>query len=295
MTQLERGGRRFRVSNLDKVLWPDAPFTKGEMLEYYERVAPVLLPHVECRPLTLRRFPDGVDGGNWYQIQWPKGAPDWLPTAELPAAGGGVWRYCVVDDVASLLWAANLAAIELHPFLARADALEQPTALVFDLDPGPPADVRDCCAVALRLRELVPLESFPKTSGSVGLHVYVPLNTPVTYEETKAYARQVAAQLAAEAPDRITDRASRSERAGKVFVDWLQNDATRSTVAPYSLRGTAWPTVSTPLDWLEVERVVVEQRPYALTFDARTILDRLGSLGDLFAPVLELRQRLRFQ
>jgi bifunctional non-homologous end joining protein LigD len=174
-------------------------------------------------------------------------------------------------------------------------APEQPSALVFDLDPGPPADVRDCCAVALRLRELVPLESFPKTSGSVGLHVYVPLNTPVTYEETKAYARQVAAQLAAEAPDRITDRASRSERAGKVFVDWLQNDATRSTVAPYSLRGTAWPTVSTPLDWLEVERVVVEQRPYALTFDARTILDRLGSLGDLFAPVLELRQRLRFQ
>jgi bifunctional non-homologous end joining protein LigD len=174
--------------------------------------------------------------------------------------------------------------------LARAGTPEDAAVLVFDLDPGAPADVLECCAVALRLRELVRATSFVKTSGSVGLHVYVPLNGGATFGETKAFARELARQLAADDPARVTDRAARAERAGKVFVDWLQNDPTRSTVAPYSLRGTAWPTVSTPVTWDEVERALHERRPELLTFDVRTIFDRVDRIGDLFAPVLELEQ-----
>jgi bifunctional non-homologous end joining protein LigD len=294
-TEVEVEGRRFRLSNLDKVLWPEAGFTKGQMLDYYASVAPALLPHVSGRPMTLRRFPDGVEGGDWYQIQWPRGAPAWLPTREVTARRGGVWRFCVIDDLPSLLWAVNLAAIELHPFLASGERPDEPTAVVFDLDPGPPADIVDCCAVALRLRaelDELGLAAFPKTSGSVGLHAYVPLNAPHTYDDTKTFARGLARRLAAADPERVTERAQRAERAGRVLVDWLQNDPTRSTVAPYSLRGTAWPTVSAPVAWAEVEEAAAERRPELLTFDARLVLDRLDRLGDLFAPVLEVEQAL---
>jgi bifunctional non-homologous end joining protein LigD len=294
-SEIEVDGRRFAISNLDKVLWPEAGFTKGQMIDFYRRVAPALLPHLEGRPVTLRRFPDGVEGWSWYQLQWPKGHPSWLPTHPVPARTRKVWDFCLVNDVPSLLWAANLAAIELHPFLAYGDRPEAATVVVFDLDPGRPADVVDCCDVALWLRDILAglgLVSFPKTSGSVGLHVYVPLNTAQTFDETKAFARTLAGQLAAVHASRVTDETKKSSRAGKVLVDWIQNDATRSTVTPYSLRATAWPTVSTPLTWDEVERAAAERRPELLTFEPADVLSRVERFGDLFRPVLEIEQAL---
>jgi bifunctional non-homologous end joining protein LigD len=213
----------------------------------------------------------------------------------LPHRARGSQRLCVVNDLPALVWVVNLATIELHPLLAFGDRPDEPTVVVFDLDPRPPADVADCCRVALRLRDLLAdggLASFPKTSGSVDLHVYVPLNTPCTYEETKPFARALAGFLAAEDPERVTDRMQKTLRDGKVLVDWLQNDPTRSTVAPYSLRGTAWPTVSTPVAWEEVEGAHAARRAELLTFTAESALTRLDERGDLFEPVLELTQTL---
>lgn len=291
---LEVEGRRVALSNLDKVLWPEAGFTKGEMLDYYTRVASALLPHVRQRPLSLRRFPDGVEAPNWYQNEC-RGRPQWLPTLDLPKVGGAPQRFCLVNDLPALLWVVNLATIELHPFLAYGHRPEEPTAAVFDLDPGQPADVVECCRVALHLRAALDglgLSSFPKTSGAVGLHVYVPLNTPHRYSETKAFARTLAAFLAQEEPELVVDRQARRLRGGKVLVDWLQNDPTRSTVAAYSLRGTAWPTVSTPVSWDEVGETAATGRGEMLTFTPERVLPRLEAHGDLFAPVLQLEQAL---
>ena len=293
--EVELGDRALRLSNLDKVLWPEAGFTKGQMLDFYAAVAPALLPHLAERPTTLRRFPDGVDAGSWYQIQWPRGHPAWLRSTPLPARAGGVYRFCLVNDLPSLVWAANLATIEFHPLLAHVVRPDEPQVVVFDLDPGPPADIVDCCEVAVRLRgvlEGLGLVSSAKTSGSVGLHVYVPLNTPGSYSETKAFARAVAARLSREHPDRVVEKTKKPLRAGKVLVDWPQNDATRSTVAAYSLRGTAWPTVSTPVTWDEVERALRARAPELLTFGPRDVLARLDRFGDLFRPVLEVKQTL---
>jgi bifunctional non-homologous end joining protein LigD len=293
--EIEVEGRRFAVSNFEKVLWRDPGFTKGQMIGFYRGVAPALLLHLERRPVTLRRFPDGVEGCGWYQFQWPKGHPDWLPSHPVPGRTRKVWDFCLVNDLSSLLWAANLAAIELHPFLARADRLDEPTVVVFDLDPGPPADVVECCEVALYLRDMLAdlgLASLAKTSGSVGLHVYVPLNTAHTFHDTKAFARSLASRLAAEHAERVTDDTRKSSRAGKVLIDWIQNDATRSTVAAYSLRATAWPTVSTPVTWEEVERAAAARKPELLTFDPADVLMRLDRFGDLFRPVVEMSQTL---
>jgi bifunctional non-homologous end joining protein LigD len=287
--EIEVDGRTLRLSTLDRMLWPEASFTKGQMFDYYTRLAPALLPHIVERPLTLGRFPEGVDRYGWYQTQC-RGAPDWLPTQSV-----GTQDYCLVNDLPSLLWVANVGGIELHPFLARADRVEQPTAVVFDLDPGPPADAVDCCRVALWLREELAargLASFPKTSGSLGLHVYVPLNAPHRYDETKPFAREIAGVLAERHPGEVTATMTRSLRRGKVFVDWGQNDLSRSTIAPYSLRAMPWPTVSTPLAWEEVERALDERRAELLTFLAGEMVERLDRLGDLFAPVLELTQAL---
>lgn len=291
---LEIEGRRVALSNLEKVLWPDAGFTKGKMLDYYVRIAPALVPHVRGRPLTLRRFPDGVEAPNWYQNEC-RGPPEWLPTLELPKVGGQPQRFCLVNDLAGLLWVINLATIELHPFLARGDRPDEPTAAVFDLDPGRPADIVDCSRVALRLRDALDglgLASFPKTSGAVGLHVYIPLNTRHGYAETKAFARTLAAFLAEEEPELIVDRQAKRLREGKVLVDWLQNDPTRSTVAAYSLRGTAWPTVSMPVFWEEIEETASTDRAEMLTFTPDRALARLEAEGDVFTPVLHLEQAL---
>lgn len=293
--EIEVEGRRFAVSNLDKVLWPEAGFTKGDMIDYYRRVAPALLPHLGGRPVTLRRFPAGIEGWSWYQLQWPKGHPEWLPTRPVPGRTRRVWDFCLVNDLPSLLWAANLGALELHPLLARGERLDEPSVVVFDLDPGPPADVVDCCDVALTLRDMLAdlgLVSLVKTSGSVGLHVYVPLNAAQTFDETKTFARRLAARLASNHGERVTDDTRKSSRAGKILVDWMQNDATRSTVAAYSLRATAWPTVSTPVAWDEIERAAAARSAELLTFEPADVLTRLDRFGDLFRPALETSQTL---
>jgi bifunctional non-homologous end joining protein LigD len=262
------------LTNLERVLWPRAQFTKGDLVEYYRSVADVLVPHLAGRPLTLWRFPEGVDGPNWWQNEC-RGAPPWLTTREWRGQ-----RFCVVDDARSLLWIANLGTIELHPFLHRDG--DAPDTIVFDLDPGPPATLVDCCEVALLVRERV--GGVAKTSGRAGLHVYARAEGR-SYTETKALARGVAAELAS-ADERVTAAQSRAERRGRVLVDWLQNDRTRSTIAPYSLRGTQWPTVSAPVTWEEVERCARERRPSALTFLATDVAARLERHGDLFAEVL---------
>jgi bifunctional non-homologous end joining protein LigD len=284
--QVEIDGRTLTLTNRDRVLWPRAGFTKGDLIDYYTRVAPALLPHVRQRPLTLWRYPLGVHERGFWQNEC-RGAPPWMRTETIAGQ-----RFCVVDDLPSLVWLANHGTVELHPFPFVLATPESPTALVLDLDPGPGADLADACRVALRIRDVLSLQALPKTSGSAGLHLVAPLSARYSFVETKALARDLAERLAAEAPERVTARQARAERHAKVLVDWLQNDPTRSTVAPYSLRGTPWPTVSTPVTWDEVERCARERRPELLTFDAGTVLERLERHGDLFAPVVALTERI---
>jgi bifunctional non-homologous end joining protein LigD len=294
VTTLEIEGRRLALTNLDKVLWPEAGVSKSRMIEYYVRVAPTLLAHLEGRPVTIRRFPDGVDGVSWHQNEC-RGEPEWFEVFETAGVGGRSLRFCLVADLAALVWLANQAAVELHPFQWTVDAPRRPTALVFDLDPGPPADLVDCARVGLQLRDLlgeVGLTSYAKSSGSIGLHLHVPLGRPHDAEELKAFARTVAEALAARHPDAVVAEMKKERRSGKVYVDWLQNDATRQTVAPYSLRGLPWPTVATPVRWVEVEQAADEARPELLTFLLEHVLERLEEHGDLFADVLSLEQQL---
>jgi bifunctional non-homologous end joining protein LigD len=284
VTVVEVEGRELALTNLDKVLWPEAGFTKAQMIEYYVAVAPVLLPHLEGRPLTTRRFPDGVGAISWHQNEC-RAEPDWFPVFETRGRGGRPLRFCMVDGLASLVWLANRAAVELHPFLWRVEAPRQPTQIVFDLDPGAPAGLVEAAAVALALRPLLEelgLEPEVKTSGALGLHVHAPLAEPL---DTKRLARSLAERLAALEPERVVAEMKRSARAGKVFVDWLQNDPTRQTVAPYSLRGLPFPTVATPVAWDEVERAAAERRPELLVFTAGGVLERIEREGDLFAAL----------
>jgi bifunctional non-homologous end joining protein LigD len=288
MSTVELEGRRLQLTNLEKVLWPRPGRTKAWLIEYYTRVAPVLLPHVRGRPLTLRRFPDGVDGVSWHQNEC-RGEPEWFHVLETPGKGGRMLRFCVVDDLSSLVWVANQGTLELHPFQWTVAAPRGPVTLVFDLDPGPPAGLEECARVALLLREVLDelgLVAFPKTSGSLGLHLHVPLGVAHDGEHVKRFARAVAEALAQRHPDLVVADVDKSRRTGKVFVDWLQNDPTRQTVAPYSLRGLDWPTVATPVTWEEVER------GEALTFLGEDVLERIERDGDLFAEVLTRRQEL---
>jgi bifunctional non-homologous end joining protein LigD len=285
---------RVRLSNLDKVLWPRLGLTKGWMLDYYVRVAPVLLAHLRNHPLTLRRFPDGVDGIQWYETR-ARAHPPWVRTVTFRMASTGkVFDVCVLDDEASLVWAAQIAAIELHPFLGTADALDRPTSLVFDLDPGPPAAIVDCCRIALDIRDLLAglgLRAWPKTSGGSGIHLHVPLNSNTGYALTKSFAHAVALLLERDKPDAVTSVMSKAKRPGKVFVDWSQNDAGKSTVAPYSLRALEVPTVAAPLTWDEVETAVARRDPSVVTILPDAIVRRIET-GDLFAPVATERQSL---
>lgn len=294
MSVLEIEGRRLGVTNLDKVLWHETGMTKGDLLDYYIRIAPTLLPHLRGRPLTLRRFPDGVDGISWHQNEC-RGEPEWLTVFEARGRRGGRLRFCVVDDLASLVWVANQAAIELHPFLWDVQAPRRPTQVVFDLDPGPPADLVDCATVALGLRDLLAqlgLRSVAKTSGSLGLHVHVPLGTPHDADGTKAFATLLARRLSESRPREVVAEMAKRQRAGKVYVDWLQNDASRQTVAPYSLRGLPWPTAATPVAWAEVEQAAATGEGGRLTFLHSDVVERIEQQGDLFAPLLELEQEL---
>lgn len=275
-----------RLTNVDRVLFPAARFTKAQLLDYYARVAPVLLPHIAGRPMTLARWPEGVEGHGFYQTTCPH-PPPWMRT--LPA---GRRDYCLIDDANGLLWAVNLASIEFHPLLSVAPDIDTPRAVLFDLDPGEPAGLLDCCRVALALREVleaVGLAAFPKTSGALGMHVVVPLNEPHTYDQTKTFARSVAGVLASRHPDLVVDRMDKRLRPGKVFVDWGQNDRNKSTACVYSVRAGSWPAVSTPLTWDEVAAARAEDD---VRFWPDEVLARVASAGDLFAPVLSLAQRL---
>ncbi len=289
-------GSDVHFSSLDRVLWPEAGFTKGNMLDYYAHVAGALLPHLRGRPCTLHRFPDGLQGAHFFQTRCPPGAPEWVHTQRMWVFSSGKEVDApVVDDARTLLWAANLSTVEFHPYLGCADDLARPTAAVFDLDPGPPAGLVDAARVALRVRDLVEdlgLDAYAKTSGAAGVHVYVPANTPVTYDDTKRFARAVAALLHKQTPELVVDKMTRSLRAGKVFVDWSQNDGGKSTIAPYSLRAAPLPTVSTPVQWDELSAAVDANDPAALLFGPGEVIQRLGDSADLFARVLTERQRL---
>src|SRR5215210_6855635 len=289
-------GRRLSLSNLDKVFYPETGFTKGQVIDYYTRVAPVLLGHLRGRPLTLKRYPDGIGGPYFYEKQCPSHRPDWVVTSPVWSRHNSrTIDFCLADDLPTLVWLANLADLELHTSLALAVDVTAPTVVAFDLDPGPPATIVECAEVALRLREAFDhfgLQAFPKTSGSKGMQVYVPLNTPTTYDETKSFARALAQVLERRQPELVVSDMKKSLRRGKVLVDWSQNDEHKTTVNVYSMRARERPTVSTPLLWDEVEGVLDSRDPEALAFTTDAVLARVAEHGDLFGPVNELEQEL---
>jgi bifunctional non-homologous end joining protein LigD len=295
-TAVDVDGRHLKLSNLDKVLYPEAGFTKGQVIDYYTRIAPALLPHLRKRPLTLKRYPNGVDAQFFYEKNCPKHRPDWVETIPVWSVRNKAdVNYCLANDLATLVWVANLASLELHTSLSWAPEIQQPSMVVFDLDPGPPATVVECGQVALWLREVLDglgLVAFPKTSGSKGLQLYVPLNTPVTYNETKPFAHALARLLEERHPADVLSVMTKELRKGKVFIDWSQNDDSKTTVCVYSLRARPRPTVSTPVTWEEVEKVVDAGDPELLVFEADEVLARVERDGDRFAPVVELEQAL---
>jgi bifunctional non-homologous end joining protein LigD len=293
---IEIQGRTVRLSNLEKVLYPEAGFTKGQVIDYYLRVAPVLLPHLKNRPLTMKRYPDGVDGQFFFEKNCPKHRPDWVETAPIWSHGNNRWQhYCMANELATLVWAANLADLELHVSLSQAKKIEEPTCIVFDLDPGPPADIVQCCQVGLWVRAIfakLGLDSFAKTSGSKGLQIYVPLNRPITYDATKTFAKTLAQTLERAHPELVVSDMKKALRVGKVLVDWSQNDQHKTTICVYSLRARPQPTVSTPVTWDEVETCQKKKDPKLLVFTSDQTLARVDKLGDLFEPVLTKKQSL---
>ena len=294
--QLVVEGRKLSVSNLDKILYPKVGFTKGQVIDYYIRVAPVLLPHLEDRPLTMKRYPDGVEGEFFYEKNCPEHRPKWVQTARVwSESNDRIMNYCLVNDLPTLVWAANLADLELHTSLSRKNKIERPTMMVFDLDPGALADIVQCCQVGLWLRDLLgqmKLKSLAKTSGSKGLQIYVPLNTAVTYDQTKNLSLALAQYLEREHADLVTSNMSKAVRQGKVFVDWSQNDEHKTTICVYSLRAREEPTVSTPVAWNEVENCLKKKKADLLRFRSDQVLARVEKRGDLFEPVEELKQKL---
>ncbi len=294
--EVEIGDRRLSLSNLTKVLYPEAGFTKGQVIDYYTRIAPAVLPHLYDRPLTLKRYPNGVEQQYFYEKQSPSHRPDWVQTAAVYSRHNArTIDFTLCNDLPTLVWLANLADLELHTSLALHHDVKAPTLIAFDLDPGPPATIVECAEVAMRLHEAfqhLGLEAFPKTSGSKGMQVYVPLNTPATYGETKGFARGIAQVLERRHPELVLSDMNKTRRRGKVFVDWSQNDEHKTTVNVYSLRARERPTVSTPLAWDEVEGVLGSRDPEQLSFTSAEVLLRVAERGDLFAPVAELEQEL---
>lgn len=289
-------GKRVPVSNLGKILYPATGFTKGDIVQYYIAIAPFLLPHLKGRPLTLKRYPDGVNAFFFYEKQCPPHRPEWVRTTPVYSEGrGAMMQYCLANDLPTLVWAANLACLELHTSLARSTALNRPTTMVFDLDPGDGADVVACARVALRLRDKLKaarLDSCIKFSGSKGLQLYVPLNTAVTFEQTKTESLRLAEAIATELPQLVVTNMKKSLRRGKVLIDWSQNDRHKTTVCVYSLRAKEAPYVSMPLKWSEVSQLVRGADPESVRFLPEPAVARVRKLGDLFAPVLALKQRL---
>lgn len=282
-----------RVTNLDKVLYPETGFTKGEVIDYYVRIAPTMLPHIADRGLTLRRYPNGVDAPSFFEKRCPSHRPEWVGTFDGPGDKGGSIGYCALDSIAALAWSANLGALELHAPMARGVDIEAPTMCVFDLDPGPGAGIPECAEVALDIRSvlerLAGLKCVVKTSGSKGLQLYVPLNTPHSHEHCSAFALAVAQVLEKHHPERVTSVMKKSARPGKVFIDWSQNSRHKTTAAVYTLRARPRPTVSTPVTWDEIEAATSGS---PLSFEAPEVLSRVESLGDLFTPAIGLKQSL---
>ena len=284
--EVEVEGRTLSLSNLDKVLYPQVGFTKGEVIDYYTRVSSALLPHLRNRPLTLKRYPNGVEQPYFYEKNCPSHAPEWVRRERV-----GKIFYVVCDDLPTLVWLANLADLELHPSLSEHEPIERPTVMAFDLDPGPGAGLAECCEVALILREALlalGLDSYVKTSGSKGLQVYVPLNVEdVDYDSgSKRLSQALARHLEAQHPKLIVSQQRKELRKDRVLIDWSQNDEHKTTVCVYSLRGAERPTVSTPLDWDELDD------PASLVFCAADVIERVAERGDLFAAVAEQRQQL---
>jgi bifunctional non-homologous end joining protein LigD len=297
--QVEVEGKELRLTNLDKVLYPKAGFTKGEMVDYYAKVGPTMIPHLAGRAVTLRRFPEGVDDldAAFFEKRCPKHRPKWVKTTRVQAGpNAGKIDFCVCDGLPTLIWMAQLAAIELHPSLSLGRAPKRPTVVAFDLDPGPPADIVDCSRVALRLREVLThfeLDCFVKTSGSKGMQLYVPLNSKTSYEETRPFSQAIAQLIAKQTPETVLAKmGKKTDRSGKVLIDWYQNNERKTTIAVYSLRARERPTVSTPISWEEVEAVAESGDGSSLVFETDDVLRRIEEHGDLFAPVLELEQQL---
>lgn len=290
---VEIEGHELKLSNLDKVLYPEVHFTKAEVIDYYVRVAPAMLPHLEGRGITLRRYPDGVDGTSFFEKRCASHRPDFVQVALGPGDRKGGIEYCVLDSTASLAWAANMAGLEIHVPMARAaDDLDVPTMVVFDLDPGAPATITECCQVALEIHDLLEplgLEVFAKTSGSKGLQLYLPLNSPATHEGASGFALAVAQLLEKQHPDRVLSQMTKALRTGKVFIDWSQNSRHKTTIGAYSLRARRQPTVSTPVTWDEVDAAAGGA---PLSFTAPDVLARVAEHGDLFAGTEALEQEL---
>jgi bifunctional non-homologous end joining protein LigD len=294
MVEIE--GRQLKLSNLDKVLYPATGFTKGQVIDYYAHIAPVLVPHLAGRPLTLKRYPNGVDSEYFFEKNATAHRPDWVKTAAIWSEGNRRnVNYILADDLSTVVWMANLAAIELHPSLSLAKNIDCPTMMVFDLDPGPPANIVQCAQVGMWLREIFEhfgLQSVPKTSGSKGMQIYVPLNATTSYEETKPFAHALARLLEDQHRELVVSDMKKELRKGKVLVDWSQNDEHKTTIAVYSLRAREHPTVSTPVKWEEVEQLLKKKDASLLAFEAGQVLKRVQKMGDLFEPTLRLKQKL---
>ncbi len=293
---LKVAGRSVPVSRLDKVFYPAVGFTKAQIIDYYIRVSNVLLPHLKDRPLTLKRYPDGVTGGFFYEKRCPAHRPEWVQTVPIWSEGNAAEiHFCLANDLPTIVWAANLGDLELHTYLAKGRKIEQPTMMVFDLDPGMPAGIIECARVAFWLKDKLEsdgLQGFPKTSGSKGLQVYVPLNAATSYDVTKPYSHFLATALEQEHPDLVISRMEKRLRTGKVFVDWSQNDRHKTTICAYSLRAKEKPSVSTPVTWDEVQNALKKGDPEMLTFLSDAVLKRVEEHGDLFEPVLKLKQKI---
>jgi bifunctional non-homologous end joining protein LigD len=290
-------GKQLKLTNGDKVLYPETGFTKGDVIAYYEQIASVLLPHLKGRALTMKRYPNGVDEQFFFQKDAPKHRPDWIRTEPIwTRSNKRDVNFLTVNSLPALIWIANLASLELHTTMSRAKTNQRPTMMVFDLDPGAPASIVECCQVALMLRDLLGglgLELYPKTSGSKGLQVYVPLNTPsASFDQTKPFALAVAQLLEREHPDLVVSNMRRELREGRVLVDWSQNDDMKTTICVYSLRARPHPTVSTPITWNEVAETAERGTPSSLVFESADVLERVERHGDLFEPVLQKHQQI---
>ena len=296
-SELEIDGRLLHLTNLDRILYPKTGFSKRDLIDYYAAVAPLLLPHLRNRPLTMRRFPEGVDGEGFWEKQCPDFRPDWVATTPVKSESSArkVVDYCLVNDLPTLIWIANLACVELHVSLATAEHRSRPDSMVFDLDPGKPADLLDCAEIALLAHDTLlgqGLESFAKVSGSKGIQVYVPLNTEVGYTETGEFAHALARAFESEMPDRVVSKMRKSLRGGKVLIDWSQNSEHKTTVSVYSLRARPDPFVSTPVDWKVLEKAVKESDPSSLWFSPEKVISRARRRNDGFKGLLDMTQCL---